>query len=125
MTLAFLIYFVSQLQAFSSFAFTMAIITGIGGLFVALIRYLTISPAEYYECEGGDEKKKKTMKIVYSLFAACFIFSSIGTIIPKEKTAWLMLGGYAAQTVYESEDGIKYRKLIIQKIDEDLIEKTK
>lgn len=38
------------------------------------------------------------------------------TIIPKEKTVWLMAGAYGAQSVYESQAGQELKKLVELKI---------
>lgn len=38
------------------------------------------------------------------------------TIIPKEKTVWLMAGAYGAQSVYESQAGQDLKKLVELKI---------
>ena len=115
MTLAFLIYIVALLPSLSTFFFV-AMLAFIFSLPIILLLW-----SDY----GNDENKPMFIKFIKRAIFGVVFCGVMTTIIPKEKTAWWMLGGYAAQTVYQSEEGTKYRQLIMQKIDEAITEKTK
>ena len=113
MTLAFLIYAVSLLPSLIVF-FVIAV--GVLAFFALMIVVFNDHENTY---RGRGEAKKPLPYNTLKKITAGIIFSALTvTLLPSEKTAWLMLGGYTAQTVYESAEGQKYKKLIMKKIDE-------
>lgn len=56
---------------------------------------------------------KRTL-ITYTVIAICLMFT------PSSKTLYMMAGGYAAQTVVQSEISGKILKLLEQKLNEEL-----
>lgn len=115
MTIAILVYLVGLLPNLIVFLYCL-------GMTCGAIAYMSVF---YSLLEKG--------KIIFSrvvIFSAIVCFFSFGlkVFIPSEKTAWLMLGGYAVQTAYESEEGQQYRKLIHKKVQEalgDTVEQVK
>lgn len=117
MTLAFLIYLVSFLPKLAS----IFMFLGVASLIIAgLFALAWVISRDGVSCG----KPLKWNKMTSWLIATGIFLITLNAAIPEEKTAWLMIGGYAAQTAYESEEGQKYKKLIFQKIDEALQSKA-
>ena len=118
MTIAFIIYLVGLIGNLN-IAFVVTLCISAAWVILQGVRRVNFADTHSFpytkEVDALRLQINKSLKdsIIYAA-----IILSLGTILPKEKTAWLMLGGYISQTVYESEDGQKYRKLIMQKIDE-------
>ena len=112
MTVALIIYFISMLGGLSGFLVVLAVV----------LLFCSVSYFFYHLMEGKEPKNSKKFTMIMGL--SVFLFA-LNVMIPKECTAWLMLGGYTLQTAYESEDGKKYRKIILKKIEDSVIEEPK
>ena len=125
MTIAFIIYLVGLIGSLKTATFIGAGIS-FAYMLAQCIRRINFSETRHLPYDVDEEDLRirinKTLKICIVWTS---VFVTLNTIIPKEKTAWLMLGGYISQTVYESEDGQKYRKLIMNKIDKAIGETEK
>ena len=125
MTIAFIIYLVGLLGSLKAVTLILAI-PSFAYMLAQCIRRVNFSEVHrlpYNEAE--EDLRLRINKTLKNCIVWTSIFVTLNAIIPKEKTAWMMLGGYITQTVYESEDGQKYRKLIMQKIDEAIGETAK
>lgn len=121
MTLAFLIYFVAFLGKLS-FTLWVFFCGSLVATVAAGIHFATKGTMIY---DPDDSKMRKATKgFKYCVIASAILLGTIA-IVPSEKTAWLMLGGFALQEAYESEEGAKIRKIISRKIDEALEEEVK
>lgn len=100
------------------FVYLAGVVSGIGGfmvfitiaLFVALFGYImayTLQPT--YDHVKWEFKKKYILVPV--------IAGLIASIIPSEKTMYMMLAGYTAQTVVQSDTADKVLKVINSKLD--------
>ena len=109
MTLAVYIYligFVAKLEA------VLVALMIISFILAALMGFLTLLGAEQGESwVKGSFSKMKIFTIT------CLVSTSIYSIVPSEKTMYMMAGGYAAQSVVESEIGDKVYTLINQELD--------
>lgn len=110
MELALFIYIAGVIGNISSFFAVSAALT-----FIALVIYITNN-----YIDGFTEVEIKKMFIVVP-----FVFGFISTIIPSEKTMYLMLAGYTSQQVLQSETGNKIVKVINAKLDDYIDEITK
>lgn len=125
MTIAFIIYLVGLIGNLN-IAFVVTLFISAAWVIVQGVRRANFSDNYCFPyTKGEDDLRLQINKSLKNSIIYAAIILSLGTILPKEKTAWLMLGGYISQTVYESEDGQKYRKLIMNKIDEAIGETAK
>lgn len=112
MTIAILVYLVALLPSLATFLLTLGVI---GCISVGIYTFIwAVSHDGTF-----DNPIKWSKKVTLVVFAIIFCFFC-RALLPSEKTAWLMLGGYAVQTAYESEEGQQYRKLIHKKVQEAL-----
>ncbi|WJJ54508.1 hypothetical protein PT07_00117 [Pseudomonas phage PT07] len=99
MTLAFVIYLVMTvfpaLYSAGSFTLIVTIIAWVAGGFI------------YLASIGGRENEavKATLKnhlrpLTFKLFLPIIV---IGHLVPSSETAWWMVGGYAAQSLYQAD----------------------
>lgn len=106
MTLALLIYAVSLLSRVE----------------LAVILVLTACAFVPIFCGMMTGKDETVFRLYKKSIVIAFIAAVVGFLAPSEKTAWLMIGGYTAQSVYESEAGEKLKKIVSNKLDEILDE---
>ena len=101
------------------FVYLAGIVGKLSGLFIAIA---CLSGCIFVMCGltlmlDGNKNYKKPMYI--NLFA--LLFSAIvATLLPSEKTMYLMAGAYTTQAVVQSNVGKKTVDLIEQKLDEEL-----
>ncbi len=114
MSIAFLIYLVALLPKLSAFFGGLA---GVGGIVFGWYSFL-------WFLTRGDSNSFPWNKLANKLAVVCLVLGFITTALPSEKTAWLMLGGWAVQTAYESEDGQRFKKLILEKVEDAIKEKA-
>lgn len=62
-----------------------------------------------------------TLVIVKKRYVGFFaVLMIVGSIIPSERTMWMMAGAYASQTTVQSNIGQKVLVMIEQKIDKEI-----
>lgn len=114
MELAILVWVISMLESIT----LLLMILGIGLVLLSVMSALTSSDYDSnYRSENVEEKAKswwRTAKV--SAVCAILVFG-LTAIIPSEKTAWMMTGAYAAQTVVQSDASKKVLKIIETKLD--------
>lgn len=113
MDLALLVYAISLLHGIGTFFVVLA------GMCVLTV----IGNAIYYSdyCNDGTEKAKSTIGRMWKAFWIFVISCWVLILIPTEKTAYTMVGAYAAQKVAENEKvqqmSGKVLTIIEQKLD--------
>lgn len=122
MEFALLIYGISLLDKIIGFFIFVSVISGIvlfGGGIISCVSYGDSKKlAESRKVDHDFEIAKRVTKHA----AIILVISSLFTIIiPSEKTAYLMLGGYTAQKIVQSDNAQeisgKLMKIINQKLD--------
>lgn len=141
MELAFLVYICSVLEpithsliGFSSLMVVSIVIFGfIFGIHVCdSPSTWALNKEEAQVAKDNWEKRKvAAKKVLIGSICLFFASSTIATLVPKEKTAYIMLGAYATQKVAEDprtqEIGNKILKIVNVKLDQyvtDLTEKV-
>lgn len=115
MTIAFLIYAISILDNLHALA----------GVFLAsVVAFLMLMGFMYMSASVDDEheKQKTILMWVRRVVVGTAIGGMVMVFVPSSKTAWLMIGGYAAQSAFESETGEKLKAIVNAKLDEILAE---
>ena len=113
MDLALLVYVISLLKSIGTFFF---IITAVCVLSL-------IANAIYYSdyCNDGSESAKSTISRMWKSFWFAVLSCWVVILIPSEKTAYTMVGAYAAQKVAENDKvqqmSGKVLTIIEQKLD--------
>ncbi|QAX98162.1 hypothetical protein [Pseudomonas phage PaGz-1] len=99
MTLAFIIYLVMTafpaLSSAGNFALFVTLATWMAGGFIYL--------ASMGEREHGsirDALKNHLRPLTFKLFLPIIV---VGHLVPSSETAWWMVGGYAAQSLYQAD----------------------
>lgn len=65
-----------------------------------------------------SELYSDTKRSTFRWLATITFVTCLGTIVvPKERTVWLMVAGYTAQSVYQSAVGTKLTAIVEQKLD--------
>lgn len=100
------------------FLFSLCTLSGLIGLIVYLI--VVWQAVDVYNRKFSDFKGSLT-KCTLTVFCAAILSSAV----PSEKTMYLMLAGYTAQQVVQSDTGDKIVKVINAKLDEYIEEATK
>ena len=124
MDLALLVYGISLLSKISVFFAAMTFI-GIAVLVVSLIyrgAELSINTwDDQQRVKWKQERIPGTMKIVWTSATVALVFCVLGIFVPSEKTAYTMVGAYAAQKVAEDpkvqDMSNKVLTIINQKLD--------
>jgi hypothetical protein len=113
MDLALLVYGISLLSGFKSFF-----------IFLGILSVLAILGNVFYYsdyCDGGTEQAKKTISRMWLGFWVSIVSMIMLIFIPTEKTAYTMVGAYAAQKVAENDKvqqmSGKVLTIIEQKLD--------
>jgi len=125
MDLVWLVYVISLLSGLNGMFGLAAVASGITILFLLIYRGSECSQASYYSDADNKlraEKAEWCMSHVKSALIVMICSSTVLTFLPSEKTAYMMVGAYAAQKVAENEKvqetGGKVMNLINQKLDE-------
>jgi hypothetical protein len=108
MTFAFLIYLISVLSSLKFLLITSALI-----LFVCLVIYFIVILVEDKENAYGN-------KFIFTTV----LLATLAAVTPSEKTAYMMIGGYVAQQMVQSETSEKVVKIINMKLDQFIAEET-
>lgn len=107
MELAFVVYLISILE---NIAGLLLFITAMCGLLAFFIGFFQI-------LEGEIENKKT---LVFLIILTVF-FGSLRAMMPSQKQAYIILGAYTTQKVYESDEakqiGNKILKIVNDKLD--------
>lgn len=99
MTLAFIIYLVMTLFPVISGAGTLALFLTIAGWSITGILYLsTIDCLE--NASVTSFAKNHLRPLTFKLFLPIIV---VGHLVPSSETAWWMVGGYAAQSLYQAD----------------------
>ena len=106
MELALFVYFAGIVSKLSGLFVFIAIASGISGL-ICLAAVLF-------------DNDKSYQKSVYICLTTWLCSALIATLLPSEKTMYLMAGAYTTQAVAQSTVGQKTVELIEQKLDEEL-----
>ena len=142
MDLALLVYGISLLHGIGSFFVATIIICGATTFILSMYRATECDRKSYYSTEENDARVaggKNAVKWIKRLIVTGIISAWILILIPSEKTAYTMVGAYAAQKVVENDKvqamSGKVLTIIEQKLDgyiedgikeaEDKLEKTK
>lgn len=127
MKLALLVYLASIVNSLSAMFLVFGSV--IMGLLVVFLMFLSdYKPIKYrkveYSCDDKEEIKEhnervpenniKVKKIIKTSFAFGICFLVLATIIPKEKTVYLMVGAYATEQVVTNPR--------VQKISGDILD---
>lgn len=113
MDLALLVYVISLLKSIGTFFFIFAAICGLS----------LIANAIYYSdyCNDGTPTAKATISRMWKSFWVGMIACWVVILLPSEKTAYTMVGAYAAQKVAENDKvqqmSGKVLTIIEQKLD--------
>lgn len=108
MTLAFIVYLISFVSILHNALILISLLSSI----VIVGTFIGIASEEDYSWDfdrSGNLKPRiaefrKNIRRTFKISSIVFICCIIGVIvIPKEKTAWLMVGAYAGQKVAENE----------------------
>ena len=125
MDLALLVYAISILGKLSTFCVFIAVVAAIIAFIAVMYRYAELT---VYDWDGEKvtnrkiENQAKVMKTVWTGTAVAAFFVLANIIIPTERTAYTMVGAYAAQKVAENPEvqGMSNKVLTIinQKLDQ-------
>jgi TRAP-type C4-dicarboxylate transport system permease large subunit len=124
MDLALLVYGISLLHGISAFFVSAIVICGVGNVFFFMWYVTETDRKSYYSQKENDEREangKMCIKWIKRLLATAAIASFLLIFVPTEKTAYTMVGAYAAQKVAENEKvqqmSGKVLTIIEQKLD--------
>jgi hypothetical protein len=125
MDLVWLVYVISLLSGLNGMFALAAAASSMAFVFLLIYRAAECSQASYYSDADNKlraEKAEWCMTHVKSALIVMICSSTVITFLPSEKTAYMMVGAYAAQKVAENEKvqetGGKVMNLINQKLDE-------
>jgi multisubunit Na+/H+ antiporter MnhG subunit len=136
MDLALLVYAISLLSPIGTVATAITVISCCAVIALMLYRAADCSQEDYYNAERNKKQKEKAewaMGRVGVAFKVMIPAVIVLILLPTPKTAYIMVGAYAAQKVVENKSvqdtGGKVLTLINQKldhyIDEGIAEATK
>lgn len=124
MDLALLVYGISLLQGISGFLAAIIIISAAGVGFFFIWNASETDRRSYYSQSENDTREANgvmCIKWIKRLFVTGLIASFVMIFVPTEKTAYTMVGAYAAQKVAENEKvqamSGKVLTIIEQKLD--------
>jgi ABC-type protease/lipase transport system fused ATPase/permease subunit len=125
MDLVWLVYVISLLSGLHGLLGAFIVVSVCTMIALLIYRAAECSEASYYSAAENTKRVANgvwAMGHVKTAFAV-FIVSAIGaTLLPSEKTAYMMVGAYATQKVAENEKvqsaGGKVLNIINQKLDE-------
>lgn len=120
MTVPLIIYLVEVLDKISCALTFIFILSFVG----AIIAFATWSFNANMSKYGDDYEAKASSakKILKSIVIVMCVTAILDIIIPSKKTIYLMIGGYAAESIYESPEakafGNKVLNIVNNKLDE-------
>lgn len=101
------------------FIYLAGVVGKVGGLFTVIAFVSTIAVFFCGISIAADNDKSFIKPLYISL--CTFVFTTfIASLLPSEKTMYLMAGAYTTQAVAQSTVGQKTVELIEQKLDEEL-----
>lgn len=115
MEFALVIYLISMLSNLGIMLGVMTFVT-----FVAVLFYLI-----WYSTEGTSIYRREKHKFRTWPVYLAVVLGVFTTVIPSEKTMYMMVGSYAAQKVVESKMAKDVVKIIELKLEEELEKATK
>jgi hypothetical protein len=124
MELVWLVYVISLLSGFNGMFSFISAVSLIAGIFLLIYRAAECTQATYHS--DADNKRRAEMAEwcmghVKTAGIVMICSMTILTLLPSEKTAYMMVGVYAAQKVAENEKvqetGGKVMNIINQKLD--------
>lgn len=125
MDLVWLVYFISLLTPIGTFFTMTVVVCGFTIVGMLIYRGAECDQRSYYNEKANEEQTRKAqwamnhVKTGLKVMIPCMIFL---TFLPAPKTAYMMVGAYAAQKVAENEKvqetGSKVLVLINQKLDQ-------
>lgn len=125
MDLVLLVYAISLLDGFGKMGVFFAIASGTVMFISVMYRATECNEARYYsDKENAERVARGVIAVRFIKWALGILIASMLflTLLPTQKTAYMMVGAYAAQKVAENEKvqatGSKVLKLIDQKLDE-------
>jgi hypothetical protein len=89
---------------------------------LGVIAYLIVIA---YQVDVHDRKFSDFSSKLRNVFISVFLLGLVANLTPSEKTMYMMLAGYTAQTVVQSDTVDKVLKVVNQKLDGYLEEATK
>src|SRR5574342_476385 len=112
------------------FVYLAGVVSKVGGFLVAttifsFISLLTYLVVIFYQIDVNGKKFQDFYKSLRNATIGVFSLGLISATIPSEKTMYMMLAGYTAQTVVQSDTADKVLKVINSKLDGYLEEATK
>ena len=120
MTVPLIIYLVEVLDKISCALTFIFVLASAGAVITLLIWSFNADMTDY-----GDKyavKASSAKKILKSIVIVMCVTAIIDIIIPSKKTIYLMIGGYAAESIYESPEakafGNKVLNIVNNKLDE-------
>ena len=124
MDLALLVYAISLLNGIHAFWLVSLILCGAITFFLAMYRATECDERSYYSDKENEARIKAGTKAVYWLkftITGAILSAWIMILLPTEKTAYTMVGAYAAQRVSENDKvqqmSGKVLTIIEQKLD--------
>ena len=125
MDLVWLVYAISLLHGFGTLLIMSAIVSGFFGMCFLIYRGAECSQESWHgerECQKRAEKGKWAMGHVKTCLKVFILSAVLATLLPTEKTAYMMVGAYATQKIAENdkvqETGGKVLQIINQKLDQ-------
>jgi len=113
MELALFVYLAGLTNSLIVFSALIAVVSGI-----ALIVYSIYSMGVNIEISGHHRYQKRWV-------IGWILFVGIASLIPSERTLWLMAGAYGTQKVVQSEVGADVLEIINLKIKKELADMKK
>lgn len=112
-------------MSFALIIYLISVLSGLKAVFIGIAMVLSAFALGYFIYIGSEgEENKHGTKIVVAILLSSFL----ATITPSERTAYVMVGGYVAQQMVQSETSDKVVQIINNKLDEIIsedAEKTK
>lgn len=117
MELALFVYLAGVVSSIGTVLFTASIVGLIALILFWIITLIGVAESCWTFSKFANYLRNATIGV--------FSLGIITAIIPSEKTMYMMLAGYTAQTVVQSDTAAKVLKVINQKLDGYLEEATK
>ena len=111
MDLALFIYLADVVDRLSTTASVIAVLTGMGTVFLSILYMLARPDPRDIETAKGFFSGLKVCGSVFAVSLALALFA------PSKNTMYLMAGGYAAQELVASDTGAKVITIINQELD--------
>lgn len=124
MDLALLVYGISVLSSIKTPLIIGTIVLGLCTIILIIFKMVWETPSGYdrsYNMEGYKEQKAAFNKWWKACGISLIVVAFFNTIVPSEKTMYIMVGAYAAQKVAENDKvavlSSKVLKIIESKLD--------